>query len=56
MMNQGTGKQARWRVRNESLEFSSDGIRWAPDAMRLSLNSTGSPVLQSHDKEYVQCD
>jgi len=56
MMNQGTGRQARWRVRNESLEFSSDGISWAPDAMRLSLNSTGSPVLQSHDKEYVQCD
>ena len=55
-VNQGSGKQSRWRVRNESLEFSSDGMAWSPHAMRIGLNSTGSPVLQSHDKEYTQCD
>jgi hypothetical protein len=50
------GKQSRWRVQNETLEVSSDGITWAPQPLRLALNSTGSPVLQSHGKEYLQCD
>jgi hypothetical protein len=55
-VNQTPGKQARWRVQNETLEFSTDGVSWSPHVMRLGLNSSGSPVLQSHDKEYAQCD
>src|SRR5688572_19932844 len=55
-VNQTPGKQSRWRVQNEALEFSSDGISWSPHVMRLGLSSSGSPVLQSHDKEYTQCD
>lgn len=55
-VNQTPGKQSRWRVQNEALEFSSDGISWSPHVMRLGLSSSGSPVLQSHDKEYAQCD
>jgi hypothetical protein len=56
LVNQSPGKQARWRVQNETLEFSSDGFSWSPQPLRLALNSSGSPVLQSHGKEYLQCD
>jgi hypothetical protein len=55
-VNQTPGKQLRWRVQNETLEFSTDGVSWSPHVMRLGLSSSGSPVLQSHDKEYAQCD
>jgi hypothetical protein len=56
LVTQTPGKQARWRVQNETLEFSPDGIIWSPQALRLALNASGSPVLQSHDKEYGQCN
>lgn len=56
LVNQSPGRQARWRVQNETLEFSSDGFSWSPQPLRLALNSNGSPVLQSHGKEYLQCD
>lgn len=56
LVNQTPGRQARWRVQNEALEFSADGVSWSPHVMRLGLSSSGSPVLQSHDKEYAQCD
>jgi hypothetical protein len=55
-VNQTPGGQARWRVQNETLEFSSDGFSWSPQPLRLALNSSGSPVLQAHNKEYAQCD
>ena len=56
LVNQTPGRQARWRVQNETLEFSSDGISWSPQPLRLGLSSGGSAVLQSHNKEYAQCD
>lgn len=56
LVNQTPGKQAHWRVQNETLEFSPDGISWSPQPLRLALSSSGSAVLQSHDKEYAQCD
>jgi hypothetical protein len=56
LVNQTPGTPARWRVQNETLEFSRDGITWSPQPLRLALSSTGSPVLQSHGKEYRQCD
>jgi hypothetical protein len=56
LVNQTPGKQARWRVQNETLEFSPDGINWSAHTMRIGLSSSGSPVLQSYDKEYAQCD
>jgi hypothetical protein len=56
LVNQTPGAQTRWRVQNETLEFSRDGISWSPQPLRLALSSSGSPVLQSHNKEYVQCD
>lgn len=55
-VNQTPGGQARWRVQNETLEFSSDGFSWSPQPLRLGLSSSGSAVLQSHNKEYTQCD
>jgi hypothetical protein len=56
LVTQTPGKQARWRVQNETLEFSRDGLSWSPEPLRLALNSSGAPVLQAHDKEYTQCD
>ena len=56
LVNQTPGGQTRWRVQNETLEFSRDGFSWSPQPLRLALSSSGSPVLQSHNKEYVQCD
>ena len=56
LVNQTPGRQARWRVQNETLEFSRDGLSWSPEPLRLALNSSGSPMLKAHDKEYVQCD
>jgi hypothetical protein len=56
LVTQTPGRQARWRVQNETLEFSRDGLSWAAEPLRLALSSSGSPVLQAHDKEYTQCD
>jgi len=56
LVTQAPGKQARWRVQNETLEFSRDGLSWSAEPLRLGLGSNGSPVLQGHDKEYSQCD
>lgn len=56
LVTQTPGKQARWRVQNETLEFSRDGLSWSPEPLRLALGSNGSPVLQGHDREYAQCD
>ena len=56
LVNQTPGKQARWRVQNETLELSPDGMTWSQQPLRLALSSGGSPVLQSHSKEYLQCD
>jgi hypothetical protein len=56
LVNQTPGRQARWRVQNETLEFSRDGFSWSPEPLRLALSSSGSPVLKAHDREYVQCD
>jgi hypothetical protein len=55
-VNQTPGKQARWRVQNETLEFSPDGMTWSQQPLRLALSASGSPVLQSHSKEYRECD
>ena len=56
LVNQMPGRQAHWRVQNETLEFSPDGMTWSPQPLRLALSSSGSAVLQSYNKEYTQCD
>jgi hypothetical protein len=56
LVNQTPGRQARWRVQNETLEFSRDGFSWSPEPLRLALSAGGAPVLKAHDKEFVQCD
>lgn len=56
VVNQTPGKLARWRVQNEILELSRDGMRWAREPLQLALNSSGSPVLRGYGKEYLQCD
>lgn len=56
VVTQTPGRQARWRVQNETLEFSRDGMSWSPEPLRLALSANGSPVLKAHDREYAQCD
>jgi hypothetical protein len=56
IVNQTPGRQARWRVQNETLEFSRDGFSWSPEPLRLALSASGAPVLKAHDREYQQCD
>jgi hypothetical protein len=56
LVSQTPGRQARWRVQNETLELSQDGLSWAPQPLRLALSANGSPILQSHSREYAQCD
>ena len=56
LLTQSSGRPARWRVQNETLEFSSDGLSWTAQPLRLGLSSKGSPVLQSHNREYAPCD
>lgn len=56
VVNQTRDKPARWRVQNETLEFSREGMSWAREPVQLALSSSGSPVLRAHGKEYVQCD
>ena len=56
LVHQTPGRQARWRVQNETLELSQDGLSWAPQPLRLALSANGSPILQSHSREYAQCD
>ncbi|HEY7238891.1 MAG TPA: hypothetical protein VH600_06960 [Burkholderiales bacterium] len=53
---QTPGKQSRWRVQNETLELSADGLSWTPQPLRLGLSSNGNAVLQSYNREYTQCD
>jgi len=55
-VHQTPGRQARWRVQNETLEFSQDGLSWSQQPLRLALSANGSPILQSHSKDYAQCD
>jgi len=56
LVMQTPGKQSRWRVLNETLELSADGLSWTPQPLRVGLSSSGNAVLQSHNKEYSQCD
>jgi hypothetical protein len=56
LVSQTPGKQSRWRVQNETLELSADGLSWTPQPLRLGLSSSGNAVLQSHNREYTQCD
>ena len=55
-VNQTPGRQARWRVQNETLEFSQDGLSWSQQPLRLALSANGSAILQSQSKDYAQCD
>jgi hypothetical protein len=56
LVMQTPGKQSRWRVQNETLELSADGLSWTPQPLRVGLSSSGNAILQSHNKEYSQCD
>lgn len=50
------GAQGRWRVAGSALELSEDGFNWQPQALQLTRNSNGYPILKSGGKEYSACN
>lgn len=51
----GNQDQARWKVSNGMLQLSQDGVNWSPQALQVTQNSNGSPIIKSGGKEYMQC-
>ena len=49
------GQQGRWKVSNGQLHLSQDGVNWAPQALQITQNSNGSPIVKSGGKEYMVC-
>ena len=49
------GRQGRWKVENGQLHLSPDGASWQPQALQITQNSTGSPIVKSGGKEYMVC-
>jgi hypothetical protein len=56
LVNQTPGKTSRWRVQNETLELSADGLSWTPQPLRLGLSSSGNAGPAVAQPEYTQCD
>lgn len=52
----GGGKQGRWKVENGQLQLSEDGLNWAPQALQVTQNSNGYPIIKSGGKEYMVCN
>lgn len=51
----GGGRQGRWKVQGHVLHLSEDGFNWAPQALQVTRNSNGYPIIKSGGKEYMQC-
>lgn len=49
------GQQGRWKVANGQLHLSPDGVNWQPQALQITQNSNGSPIVKSGGKEYMVC-
>ena len=49
------GQQGRWKVENGQLMLSANGVQWAPYAMKIEDNGSGSPILTTGGKEYMVC-
>ena len=52
----GNREQARWKVSNGMLHLSQDGTNWSPQALQVTQNSNGYPIIKSGGKEYMQCN
>jgi len=52
----GNRDQARWKVANGQLHLSQDGMNWSPQALQVTQNSNGSPIIKSGGKEYMVCN
>jgi hypothetical protein len=50
-----SGNQGRWRVKAGNLELSADGASWTPQALEVTKNSNGYPIIKSGGKEYMVC-
>jgi hypothetical protein len=48
--------RARWKVANGTLQLSQDGVNWNPQALQVTQNSSGSPIIKSNGKEYMRCN
>jgi hypothetical protein len=49
------GQQGRWKVTDGQLHLSKDGVNWQPQALQVTQNSNGSPIVKSGGKEYMVC-
>ena len=49
------GQQGRWKVEGGQLLLSSDGMQWAPQALKIERNSNGYPIVTSGGREYMTC-
>jgi hypothetical protein len=49
------GQQGRWKVADGQLHLSKDGVNWQPQALAITQNSNGSPIVKSGGKEYMVC-
>jgi len=52
----GNASQARWKVADGMLHLSQDGMNWSPQALQVTQNSNGYPIVKSGGKEYMQCN
>jgi hypothetical protein len=37
------------------LHLSKDGVNWEPQALQVTQNSSGYPIIKSGGKEYMTC-
>jgi hypothetical protein len=51
----GGGNQGRWKVSGGMLHLSKDGVNWEPQALQVTQNSSGYPIIKSGGKEYMTC-
>lgn len=54
--NSTDGSQGFWRVRSGNLMLSADGANFQPQALAVSRNSNGYPIITAGSKEYYQCN
>ena len=49
------GSRGHWRVQSGGLRLSQDGSNWQPQALQVTRNSSGYPIINSGGREYTQC-
>jgi hypothetical protein len=50
------GQPFQWRVQGGNLLVSADGMQWDTQPLRITQNSSGSPIVTAGGKEYAVCN